>query len=105
MTSRLLLGILAMFAMAACAPAGSVRFKDAVTVHDPQATRIWIIRDVGGEQAIVLCDVAMLQQAGSLCMQAHVAPPPAGPVPLVMMPQPPQAPAPVPPPATPAPRK
>lgn len=96
-TKALLLG--ALVALVGCAP--RARFVDTKTVHDASASRLWIIQDIGGDDHhIVLCDIAMFQHAGTLCMRATIAqaPPGRAPVPGSMFPPaPPPAAAPPPP--------
>ena len=42
---------------------------DTKTVHNTDATRLWIVHETGGDQHIVLCDVAMFQTTHVLCVR------------------------------------
>ncbi len=76
----------AVLALCGCSTA-QTRLHNVVTVHDPQATRVWVIEDIGGEHHVVLCDVAMLRETRTLCMRGNIAPAPATmPVMVPMMP-------------------
>ena len=62
------LPILAVVALlAGCAP--NARMIDTKTIHNNDASRLWIVHESGGDQHIVLCDVAMLQQTHQLCIR------------------------------------
>ncbi len=67
---------LAALLLLGCAP--RTRLSDTKTIHDAAASRIWILQDDGVDQHVVLCDVAMLQAAHTLCMRATITQAPAG---------------------------
>jgi hypothetical protein len=50
------------------------RMNDTKTIHDPNATRIWIVQDTGTEQHVVMCDTDMLKVRGVLCARWPGAP-------------------------------
>jgi hypothetical protein len=67
-TSTLLLAALAL--LPACAPAAQAsRLRDSQTIHNADATRIWIIHDVGGAEHVIYCDAALLQPTRQLCVR------------------------------------
>ncbi len=73
MTLRPILALAAL-ALAGCAEAGpSLRprsvLRDTQTVHNAEATRIWIIQDPGDSQRVVMCDVDLLKSGQPLCRQ------------------------------------
>ena len=83
MLKNLLLVIATASAITGCA-SRNTHLVDTKTIHDATASRIWIIQDVNGEdQHVVLCDITMFQQAGTLCMRASIAqaPPMQAPMP------------------------
>jgi hypothetical protein len=52
----------------ACAPASVSRVHDTQTIHDPNATRVWLIHERDGTQeSVVVCDLAMYQAGRELC--------------------------------------
>jgi hypothetical protein len=39
------------------------------TVHNPDASRIWIVHETGGDHPVIMCDVAMLQTTRAQCVR------------------------------------
>ena len=62
------LAVLSVLAsLAGCAPqATGTRLRDTQTIHNPDATRIWIIHDNGNDH-VVMCDTDMFKQTKQLC--------------------------------------
>ena len=76
MLTRFLL-FLATLSLVGCGgPDRYIRLQGVATVHDPAATRVWIIESSGPIDSVVLCDVEMLKQSHTLCMRGAIAPAP-----------------------------
>lgn len=59
--------LFALAGLVGCAPqATGARLRDTQTVHNADASRIWVIHDNGNER-VVMCDIDMLKQAKQLC--------------------------------------
>lgn len=64
----------ALAALATCLGCGSdpgvrTTIKGTETVHNADATRIWVVQQNGDIANVVLCDVEMLKQQQTLCMR------------------------------------
>jgi hypothetical protein len=70
MRNKLLAGLGGAVLVAGCATPTTVVLKDSQTIHNADASRIWIVEQSPEGQKIVLCDVAMLQQTKTtLCIR------------------------------------
>jgi len=63
----LLLAAIALATFAGCAPT-STTLRDTMTIHNPEASRLWIIlKEPGGTERVVLCESAWPSTGHPLC--------------------------------------
>ncbi len=82
MLRRLAIALAILTTGAGCMPKQTLR--DTTTIHNHDATRIWIVQGLGDDQFVVFCDAPMYAQTKVLCVRwpaAFVPVPGAIPVP------------------------
>jgi hypothetical protein len=64
---RHLLALVALWSLSACAAPATI-LRDTMTIHNPEASRIWVIqKESDGRERIVLCESAWPGAGRPLC--------------------------------------